>query len=389
VTMHVGLILINNGIGGTEKRFGNLFRYLSQNSRHTYTLVLPVVLFDRLREQGILEEGQPGVMKLFTRAPYSLYNRTPLRVFGHRVPGLVSLLGPLWRRELRSPAMARVFDGFDLIHYALPFNLLAPLPNRPVVLEAQDSTFEFLKKSKLTQEGLKGHAFFNCASERICAEYRKHALGRDAEDRLHVSPCSFIDYAWMFVAPKERMITFVGSIERIKNPDLFVDVIYRVAQVRQDFSAYMLGAGRRKPWIDRLIEERGLRQFLVRRFDPHPERVLARSLVFTSLQESDNYHSQALMEAMACGCAIVASDVGETWRLVSEQVGFRVPLQVDAITERLLYLLDNVDVATKMGQAAREKVMREQNISVYVDYLERLYEHVFRVFHERGTRNEE
>jgi glycosyltransferase involved in cell wall biosynthesis len=379
--MHIGLILINYAIGGTEKRFANLFNYLSQNSRHTYYLMLPVGLFGLLCDQGILQENQPGIIKLFQRKPYSIYNSLPFKVFGFRVKGGGRFLGPLWRRELLSPVVRDHFDAFDLVHWASTgaSYLYGTLPmNKATVLEVQDATLHS-SRSRIIREGLRSSAFFNVASDRI-----RYACSKGVEDaaleRFFVSPCSFIDYTKMFVAPKERIITFIGRLEAIKNPEMFVEAVYRVAQVRKDFTAYILGGGVRERRIDNLIIDRGLQHLLVRQFHPHPQAVLSRSLISVSLQQFDNYHSQALMEAMACGCAIVASDVGETWRLVSDQVGFRMPLEVEAIAERLLFLLDNYDLAVKMGQAAREKVMNEQNVSIYADYLEAVYQRAYDYF---------
>lgn len=370
--MRVGLILINNGIGGTEKRFANLFNYLSRNSHHTYTLVLPSGLFRLLCEQGILRENQPRIVKLFDRMPNALFNVLPFRIFGFKLRGLGRLFFPLWKQELLS--RLDHYRAFDVIHYGSPSALQVPLSSdKATVIEAKDSDFGALNK-KFVREGLNGYALFNCASDRICARYREAIPGEDAEQRLYVSPCSFIDYSKTFVAQKERVITFAGRVEQVKNPEMFVEAVYRVAQARRDFKAYMLGTGTQDARICRLIKERGLQQILVHQFTTHPEQVLAHSLIFVSIQQYDNYHSQALMEAMASGCVIVASDVGETWRLVSESEGFRVPLQVDAIADRLLYLLDHFNLAVEMGRAAREKVMREQNISIYADYLETLYE---------------
>ena len=83
------------------------------------------------------------------------------------------------------------------------------------------------------------------------------------------------------------------------------------------------------------------------------------------------------MEAMACGCAIIASDVGETYRIVSDEVGYRVSLNVKTITEKLLLMLKNFDLTKTMGMRAREKVMKEHNVDVYSDYLEKLYSEAF------------
>ncbi|MDY7033212.1 MAG: glycosyltransferase family 4 protein, partial [Thermodesulfobacteriota bacterium] len=330
-----------------------------------------------LCKQGIFMKDLPHVIELFARLPYAFFNVLPPIIFGFQIPGLKWGLGPLWKKELFSHM--DFFETFDVIHCAMPFNpLWTIIRGRPTVIEAQDSSFSVLKM-RLVREGLKSGAFFNCASERIRTEYNKKWNSEEPNEKLFVSPCSFIDYTKTFVAPKEKIITFVGRLDQYtKNPEMFVKAIDRVAQVRNDFKVYMLGNGPLAKKIDHLIRIKGLQKIIIRRFDPCPQEVLSRSLIYVSLQQYDNYHSQALMEAMACGCAIVSSDVGETWRLVSNDVGYRVPLKIDSFVDRLLYLLDNPDLAIRMGQLARSKIIEEHKISIYANYLETLYEKAFR-----------
>jgi len=123
-----------------------------------------------------------------------------------------------------------------------------------------------------------------------------------------------------------------------------------------------------------MITARGLDDVIEVGFSSRPEQLLSRSLVFLSIQGEDNYHSQALMEAMACGCAIVASDVGETYRLVSDKVGFREPLDARALSDKVTWLLKHPDIAIAMGIEARRKVMSEQTVDRFGAYIENLYE---------------
>src|SRR5207253_8110760 len=138
--MHVGLVLLNSHLGGTEKRFANLFNHLSGSAQHRYTLVIPSGLLRLLIEQGLLRADQPGIAPIFAEAPYSVYSHLPLVWAGVTFGGLTRTLAPLWRRGLSTKPVRHLFDSFDLIHYALPTSyLLGALPfDRPVVVEAQD-----------------------------------------------------------------------------------------------------------------------------------------------------------------------------------------------------------------------------------------------------------
>jgi len=95
--------------------------------------------------------------------------------------------------------------------------------------------------------------------------------------------------------------------------------------------------------------------------------------VCVSLQRTDNYPSQALLEAMACGAAVVATDVGLTWKLVDETVGLRVEAKPGSVADAVIRLLDNPSQATAMGQRGRERVMQHHSMDAYLDYLEGVY----------------
>lgn len=372
--MRVGLVLLNSEIGGTEKRFANLFTHLSAAGRHDVRLLIPSGLLALLRKQGLLPEGTPGVTAAFNAGAAALYNHLPFTAAGVRVRGFTRLLAPLWRRWLRSSSVARAFfAGCDVVHYALPTtHLLGALPmDRPVVMEVQDPTFAPFG-ARFLAEGLRRGAFFNVASERILGAFEQ-ALGKPAPGRARVSPCSFIDLTKARVAPKEKLIAFLGRLEAWKNPGLFIEALGILAKARRDFRACVLGFGAERAAVARRIAALGLGDLVSLDYHPRPQEVLAKALVFASLQRDDNYHSQALMEAMACGCAVVATDAGETWRLVSDDVGARVPATAVAVAAALGRLLDDPAAAAAKGRAAREKMAREQTVERYAGYLDELY----------------
>lgn len=378
--MRIGLILVNTGIGGTERRFANLFNYVRSTSANSYLLALPRRLLRSLCGQRLLSAGQPGVVPLFERWPNSTYNRLPVRLCGRRrMLGLDLALRTFVTREVNSKFAH--YGGVDVLHYVLPSAVLSPaLPDTPLVIEAVDSTHTHVK-AKLVQNGLRGHACFNCLSDSIRQEYQSYLPpGRDP-NCVVAAPCSFIDYDKCHIGKKKNAVTFVGRMEQVKNPELFLRSLSLVASRQKGLESFMLGTGGRDGEIDRLIQNMNLERVVTRRFEPHPERILAQSRVFVSLQAHENYPSQALLEAMACGCAVVASDVGETAKLVTDDVGYRVPLDAEAVADRIERLLERPSMAEQMGAAAREKVMREHSIERFARHLERLYEKAVQAYY--------
>jgi glycosyltransferase involved in cell wall biosynthesis len=172
---------------------------------------------------------------------------------------------------------------------------------------------------------------------------------------------------------KEMQVLFVGQFNEEKNPLVFARAAAIVAASNAKVRFVALGKGPLEGKLRQFAYDAGLDdRFEIRHVaDPIPE--MARSLIAVSLQRTDNYHSQALMECMACGCAIIASDKGETGRLVTEQVGFRVEIGERQIADKILWLLANRGTAENMGRAARRLVMEQESLERYGGYQVDLY----------------
>jgi glycosyltransferase involved in cell wall biosynthesis len=90
---------------------------------------------------------------------------------------------------------------------------------------------------------------------------------------------------------------------------------------------------------------------------------------------SDRFSSVNLLEAMATGKPVVATDLGEQREIIEHGIdGYLVPPgNVKQMTDRILQLLESPQELKKMGQQARKK-SEEYCVGAYVQKLERLYE---------------
>jgi glycosyltransferase involved in cell wall biosynthesis len=370
--MNVAFLIVSNGIGGAEKRFAHLYNHLTATSAGRYSLLLPDRLFRLLHVQGLLRDGDPNVHRLFRHPPVSLFNAYPLRFFGWRARGLNLPIKLLARRSLQSAATQDLLRTFDLIHCVIPNEVLVgAIPrDRPVVQELMDYQLADFG-TPLMREHLRANAVFSCLSDGIRDTFLRRA-GPALAPRIVASPCSFTDYSRTTPQAKEPLVAFAGRMQPMKNPWLFLDAVRLVAADRRDFRAVMLGTGPLSRSVDARIRAYGLRDVLVRRFEAHPEAVLAKALVFATLQR-ENYPSQALLEAMACGCAIVATDTGQTRRLVDDSVGRLAPVQPEAVAQAIAELLDHPDRAEAMGRAARQRVLAQHTAAAYADFVTGLY----------------
>jgi glycosyltransferase involved in cell wall biosynthesis len=72
---------------------------------------------------------------------------------------------------------------------------------------------------------------------------------------------------------------------------------------------------------------------------------------------------------MACGNAVIATDVGLTKKIVTPDVGLCISATPKSLVEAIEYLLSNIEKTSMMGIAARRKVMSEHTIEKYINYI--------------------
>jgi glycosyltransferase involved in cell wall biosynthesis len=90
--------------------------------------------------------------------------------------------------------------------------------------------------------------------------------------------------------------------------------------------------------------------------------------VYVSLQDTENYPSQSLLEAMACGCAVVATDVGLTRHLLDESCALLVPRDPVALADALAYLLEKEPMRGSLGRNAQRIATSTHTIERFAAY---------------------
>lgn len=86
--------------------------------------------------------------------------------------------------------------------------------------------------------------------------------------------------------------------------------------------------------------------------------------------------SNTILEAMASGLPVIATDVGGNRELVVDgETGFLVPSgEPGAIAGRLSWYRENPDALARHGRAGRERALREFSLDVMVENYRRLYQ---------------
>jgi glycosyltransferase involved in cell wall biosynthesis len=170
----------------------------------------------------------------------------------------------------------------------------------------------------------------------------------------------------------------IGVVARLWPQKQIRDLIWAVellTHVRDDAHLLIIGDG---PHRWRLTRYRDLVGIIKKvHFLGHRDDVPRLIQHFDVLALSSEYEGQsnAIMEAMAAGVPVVATDIpGNRDLLVNEQTGYLVPVGDRAeFARRINDLLNNADLAQQMGDAGRDRMRQHFTVDKMVQQYAELY----------------
>ncbi len=384
--LKIVIILISSTMGGAEKRYTNLYNHLAKNCRNEYIFFVNKNVYD-----------------LLCKAGFQIYDKKKLFIFGYHIPppkyyGLGKI--DAWKNILKLPGniftlCAKVFNTIPgkfndvLIRFQMNQKISKIKPDivhgilHGVNILNRNNAKEILHVMSFVHPA--GHvpeyqrnAFREADALDILNDDMKKILIKENiidEKKMFLAPCSFTDYARTFSAKKEKHVVFLARMEVMKHPEIFIDMLNHIPEdVRASAKFIMIGKGTlmevvknmAKPFINEGILE-------LKGYVSTPIDYLSKSLIFVQPTDCEIHGTQSLLEAMACGNAIITTDLPGIERIIDDDVGFRVPLDSRAFAEKVTFLLKNIDTAEKIGKNAREKVMKTQTVERYAIHVEEIY----------------
>jgi glycosyltransferase involved in cell wall biosynthesis len=171
-------------------------------------------------------------------------------------------------------------------------------------------------------------------------------------------------------------------VARKRHADL-VAALARLREAGVDFRADLVGDGPEKPAIQQLVSSMALEDRV--RFHAtlaHPEihALMQRSSLFC-LPSAWEGMPGAVMEAMAAGLPVVATDVNGTDMLVIDGVTGRLvpPRAPMLLAQALNDCLANPQLMSEMGKAGRRRIEEEFSLEKMIERKENLYAEVVRL----------
>ena len=186
-------------------------------------------------------------------------------------------------------------------------------------------------------------------------------------------------YKKKFRINKEDFVVIsVAELIKRKNLNDIIVAVHNLSRKSVPVKLLMVGNGVLEKEIQEFIRANEMTTnvtMLGRRSDVKELLSISHVLCMTSLHEG---LPKAIMEAMAMAIPVVAYNIrGVRDLVVNGKTGFLVPFKdVEALTEKILYLYSHPDFAKSMGKKGRESIEKEFSLDVVLKQMKDLYEEI-------------
>lgn len=173
-----------------------------------------------------------------------------------------------------------------------------------------------------------------------------------------------------------KLILFVGRLEGAKDPLLLVDTFYHVSKVNNNTRLLVVGAGRLKSAMEKRIKAYQIENkvlFLGALFQEKIAELMRISDLFL-LTSAFEGMPRSVLEALGCGLPVVATDVGETRRIVKDRVSGRLVAKREptALAKAVLDVLNHREhfLTSKIVSCIEPYLARKVLKGIYEKYYE-------------------
>jgi glycosyltransferase involved in cell wall biosynthesis len=352
VVMYGGASSLSFG-GGAERRFARVVEYLVSQGHEIYLYV------NKQLEDEIISLIGPNIKQNIIS--YDDKKGTKLEILKFNA----------WLLKQISN------NDIDIIHLPLiqksliPFYKYLVFKKIPFVVTVALYYFSTADKLNFMTKNIGKYLFKHAHSiDSLYESFVYSKFGIKHKNKINVSACSFTDYQRFTPKEKKKIITFCGRLIESKNPMLFLKAIKNLKEkLRSGWEFHLLGGGELKSSLEDYVIKNKLEEYVLIYNTSRTEEVLSKSMIFCSLQKNENYPSQSLLEAMSCENAIIATNVGETNKLVNSSNGVLINGVVSELTDSFELLMKDNDLRTNLATKAREMCQKKHRVEIFSDYL--------------------
>ena len=174
----------------------------------------------------------------------------------------------------------------------------------------------------------------------------------------------------------ELKLIAVGRLVPLKNFDMLIRAVKEdVDQGLDDLLLLIAGEGEERMRLEELIRDLGIESYVKLLGLRHDVMGLMQTCDLFVMPSRYEGLSLAMIEAMACGLPIIASDVrGLNDYITNEQNGLLFPVgDYKALAERILQLANNRKLRSKLSQGARESFEKEYDMRKNIRSIDKLF----------------
>lgn len=175
------------------------------------------------------------------------------------------------------------------------------------------------------------------------------------------------------------VLLFSGRLVKRKGLDLVIDSWPAISEAFPGSHCWILGSGAQQDdSVEEALKKRvmneGLKHIHWLGETDTPESYMQASDLFVFPSRREGF-SNTLLEAMACGLPVVASEIGGNTDVLQDEVhGVLFPSDdAHALTEKILHLLESPEKRTSLADAARQQVEEHYSLPSTASQLAELY----------------
>jgi glycosyltransferase involved in cell wall biosynthesis len=355
------IIKITNNYGGAERRFARLINYLSKDINYKINVILV---------------GEKQTLKKFISEYLTNHN---LLIF--ETNSNIKVLNLLIKLNIEIIHFITVNVSFLFLYSSLRFyrrkrKIILSLNSYDLCLGQYKNRLQ-----KLTfHELLRSVDKIDCLYPLYVDNVKKISNEISPRELKIYSPNnSFTDLEKFHPSnAKSKVIVFASRLIGQKNPILAIQAINECRTIIRSnkYKVLFAGGGPLYPYLEEYIRSNNLEDIVNLTGNVDLSEVLATSRIFLSIQDLENYPSQSLLEAISSGNYVIASDVGDTKRIVKEPFGMLTSLNLEDFTNSLREAIEITTDNHKMDEISKKSrafAIENFKISSYANHIKKIW----------------
>ena len=174
---------------------------------------------------------------------------------------------------------------------------------------------------------------------------------------------------------KKNHIIFAGRLDEQKQPLLFLEAIYQVIQLTPNlldgWQVMIFGKGPLKEACLEFIENNQLQNRVQMMESNHLAPYFLESKLFISTQDYENFPSLSMAEAMACGNAIIARNVGQTNYFLEDNLnGLMAKEDGTDLAKKIQEYISSPELHERFSKHSQDLIKNKHNVANFITQID-------------------